>query len=132
LILVVDASAMLYLLASEEGLEPLADHELVAPALLWSEVTCVLNEMRWRDEISQDLADATFARLLDAPVARRSSAALYRRARSLAREFGWAKTYDAEYVSLAQMLDTHLITRDERLRRGATRAVTMIGPDEAN
>ncbi|CAN5254264.1 hypothetical protein BH18ACT4_BH18ACT4_09190 [soil metagenome] len=127
---VVDASATLYLVASEDGLEALAGLELVAPALLWSEVTSVLNEMRWRQEISEPLARAAFDRLLDAPISRRASAELYRRASTIAAELGWAKTYDAEYVALAQELGTTLITRDERLRRGAGRVVEVSGPDE--
>jgi len=128
--LVIDASAALYLLASAEGMEPLARLELAAPALLWSEVTSVLNEMRWRGELSESLAESAFERLLTAPIARRADAGLYSGAREVARELGWAKTYDAEYVSLARMLDSNLLSRDERLRRGAERLVTVVGPDE--
>lgn len=130
--LVIDASAALYLLASADGMEPLASLELVAPALLWSEVTSVLNEMRWRGEVSEALADAAFERLLAAPITRRADAALYTQAREVARDLGWAKTYDAEYVSLARVLDADLLSRDERLRRGAARLVTVVGPDEVD
>ena len=49
--LVIDASAALYLLASADGIEHMASLELAAPALLWSECTSVLNEMRWRGEV---------------------------------------------------------------------------------
>ena len=128
--IVVDASAVLYLLASADGLDPLAGNDLVAPALLWSEVTSVLNETRHRGEISRELAEIAFARLLVAPIARRASAQLYRQSVELARRLGWAKTYDAEYVALARMLDVQLVTRDARLRRGAARIVTVVSPDE--
>ncbi|MDQ2826023.1 MAG: type II toxin-antitoxin system VapC family toxin [Actinomycetota bacterium] len=128
--LVIDASAALYLLASEDGLEPLADLALTAPALMWSEVTSVLNEMRWRGDLSVPLADATFKRLLASPIDRYASDELYAEAREIARRLGWAKTYDAEYVALARMLDVRLVTRDERLRRGAGRLITVVGPDE--
>lgn len=47
-----------------------------------------------------------------------------------ARELGWATTYDAEDVSLARLLDAKLLSHDERLRRGAGRLVTVVGPDE--
>lgn len=128
--LVIDASAALYLLASEDGLEPLADLAFTAPALLWSEVTSVLNEMRWRGDLSLPLADATFERLLASPIERHASLKLYAEARQISRQLGWAKTYDAEYVALARRLDVGLVTRDERLRRGAARLITVVGPDE--
>jgi integrase len=37
------------------------------------------------------------------------------------REFGWAKTYGANYVALARLLDCRLVTLDARLRRGTAR-----------
>ena len=128
--LVIDASAALYLLASADGLERFADLDLTAPALLWSEVTSVVTEMRWRGELSQALAHTVFDRLLDAPIGRQATDALYREARAVARELGWAKTYDAEYVALARSLEARLLSRDERLRRGAGRLVTVVTPDE--
>ncbi len=111
-------------------MEPLASLDLVAPCLLWSEVTSVLNEMRWRGEVSEELAESAFSRLLTATITRRADESLYAGARDVARELGWKKTYDAEYVALARMLDTKLLSRDERLRRGAGRLVTVVGPDE--
>jgi predicted nucleic acid-binding protein len=44
--------------------------------------------------------------------------------------FGWAKTYDAEYVALAKLLDCRLLTVDGRLRRGADRLGFVITPAE--
>ena len=127
---VIDASAALYVAASADGFASITTVELAAPALLWSEITSVLNEMRWRGDISEALADATFARLCAAPIARRASVAMYRQARAVARELGWAKTYDAEYVALAQSMGTRLVTRDDRLRRRAGRLIEVVGPDE--
>jgi hypothetical protein len=39
-------------------------------------------------------------------------------------DFGWAKTYDAEYVALAKL------TVDRRLRRGADRLGFVVTPAE--
>ena len=128
--LVIDASAALYLLASEGGIEPFADLGLVAPALLWSEVTSVLNEMRWRGELSVALADAAFDRLVSSPIDRHAGDELYRDARKVSRQLGWAKTYDAEYVGLARRHAVRLLSRDERLRRGASRLITIVAPDD--
>ena len=52
------------------------------------------------------------------------------RAYELARGLGWAKTYDAEYVSLALAVAAPLVTLDARLRPGAAGTVTVLGPAE--
>ncbi len=46
----------------------------------------------------------------------------------LARSLGWAKTYDAEYVVLAQRLRCAILTTDDRLTRGARHLVEMCDP----
>jgi hypothetical protein len=48
----------------------------------------------------------------------------------IASELGWAKTYDAEYLALARLLDTRVVTLDLRLRRGAERLSLVVTPDE--
>lgn len=53
---------------------------------------------------------------------------LHERAWTLADELGWAKTYDAEYVALAQILDIPLLTVDGRLARGVAHLVPVVGP----
>jgi predicted nucleic acid-binding protein len=50
---------------------------------------------------------------------------LYERSWDLARQLGWAKTHDAEYVALALMVGVPLLTIDGRLRRGAGHLVDM-------
>ena len=40
----------------------------------------------------------------------------------------WARTYDAEYVALAHLLSSRLLTLDARLRRTASRLVEVLGP----
>jgi len=133
-LLVVDAS-----LAVELSLDRVGDRardslgeDLVAPPLLWSEATSVLNELAHRGEISRELAGRAFNRFLDGEVriTERRPDGLHRAAWHLAEEFGWAKTYDAEYIALAQSLDCRLVTLDMRLRRGANRLRMVITPDE--
>jgi len=46
----------------------------------------------------------------------------------LARSLGWAKTYDAEYIAVAQALACPLLTIDARLARGAGHVVEILGP----
>lgn len=68
--------------------------------------------------------------LTAAPITRRDPHDMLERAWSIADSLGWAKTYDAEYVALAQILDCPLLTRDARLYRGAGRVARIIGPAE--
>jgi predicted nucleic acid-binding protein len=69
-------------------------------------------------------------RLADAPIRPRTDRRLSREAWRLADEFGWAKSYDAEYVALAALLDCRLVTVDGRMRRATARLGFVIGPEE--
>ena len=127
--LVVDASVIVAACLADHGWITLEREALVAPPLAISEAWSALHEVRRRGEISEDVSVAARRRLIDAPVTTRSlpTPAL---AWEVADELGWAKTYDAEYVALARLLDCRLLTLDERLRRGAGHLVTIVGPAE--
>jgi predicted nucleic acid-binding protein len=127
---VIDASVAVRACLAESGFAELEPHELVAPPLLWTEAASSLHELRWRNEISQELADLALTRLLDAPVAERRPRRLVQQAWKVADELGWAKLYDAHYVALARIMDVPLLTLDGRLRRGAARTVPTLGPTE--
>jgi predicted nucleic acid-binding protein len=135
-VLVVDAALVVELaldrLGEQAGLLFGGDHELVAPCLLWSEVPSAINEMAFRGEISRALADRAIERFLAGKlhVGERRHTELTITAVGIARELGWAKTYDAEYLALARLLDTRVVTLDLRLRRGAERLGLVVTPDE--
>ena len=129
--LVVDASLAVELLLDPAGSEtesPFSQHELVAPPLLWSEAPSVLHELRFRGEISDELADQALQRLLDSTVPIREVRPndLTATAWQLATELGWAKTYDAEYIATAQLLGCKLVTIDNCLRGGTERLGIVI------
>jgi predicted nucleic acid-binding protein len=130
IVLAIDASAAVQASLPSDGFAFLDQEELVAPAILWSEVSSVLHEMAWRGTVSRDLGRAALDRFLAAPIAARRHARLPREAWRIADELGWAKTYDAEYVALAHLLGSRLLTLDARLRRTASRLVEVLGPTE--
>jgi predicted nucleic acid-binding protein len=124
--LVIDASAALYALSGPAGTAWFKRHEVAAPALLWSEVTSALRQQAHRGEVSPALARRALAALESAAIERVTPPDLYATAFSVATQMGWAKTYDAEYVALAQLLDRPLLTADARLARGAARLVKVL------
>lgn len=108
------------------------DRELVAPSLLWSEVPSVLHEMAFRGDISNTLAELALRRFLEGKlgITEQRPDDLTSTAWRIAHEFGWAKTYDAEYVALAKILGCRLVTFDVRLRRGTDRLGFVVTPAE--
>jgi predicted nucleic acid-binding protein len=126
--LVIDASVAIYLAASADGFSGLAPHDAAAPPLMWSECLSALHESLWRRAISTELADRSRSAIRGAPIERSAPDELAEEAWRVASELGWAKTYDAEYVALARLMDRPLLTRDDRLARGAERIVRVVRP----
>lgn len=108
------------------------DGDLIAPPLLWSEVPSALHEMAFRDEISAELAELGLQRFLGGKlgIAEKRPDDLIATAWQIAEDFGWAKTYDAEYVALAKLNNCRLVTVDGRLRRGTDRLGFVVTPAE--
>ena len=126
--LVVDACVLVEVALAGGKLGPLAGHELVAPPLALSEGTSAISEMAWRDDMPREHVSTAVAHLRGIELAITRPDDLPERAWNVASSLGWAKTYDAEYVALALMLDVPLLTIDSRLARGAARLVRVIGP----
>ncbi|HEV8572647.1 MAG TPA: type II toxin-antitoxin system VapC family toxin [Actinomycetota bacterium] len=128
--LVVDASTALTACASPDGFAQFGKEQLFAPPLLWSECRSVLHERVWRLELEEELAIRSLDVLQRGPIRARTHGRLGITAWTIAGELGWAKTYDAEYLALAQLLRCRLVTLDARLRRGADRLGFVVGPTE--
>lgn len=122
---VVDANVIIQLGLAGGDLGPLRGHTLAAPPILASEYTSGVSEMTYRGEIPLDAAQRVVDGLATIPIHYEVPEGLYRHAWELARQLGWAKTYDAEYVALAVLSSTPLVTLDARLRRGAAAVVEM-------
>ena len=128
--IVVDANVALDIALMPGPVRSLFDQEPVGPPLMWSEGVSALRRAVWRGDVVAEVADAALERFLGAPIQRRSPRRLHYEAWQVARELGWGKTYDAEYVALARLLDCRLVTRDARLLRGAAKAVEVVGPTD--
>lgn len=128
--LVVDASVAVAACLAATGFDVLPDHDLVAPALLWSEARSALHELLWRGEISAVDGEAAREALERCPVRRVDHDRLGGEAWRVSDELGWAKTYDAEYVALAHLLGCRVVTLDARLRRGADRLGLVVSVSE--
>ncbi len=124
----IDAGAALQLLATADvrfGELP----ALHAPTLFWSEILSALHAATWRGQVPIDAAARIRERVAATPFVRfNDDSVLHQRAWEIADLLGWAKTYDAEYVALAQILDLPLLTVDRRLQRGVEHLVRVLGP----
>jgi predicted nucleic acid-binding protein len=129
-VLVLDASVVVASCWTDEGFRPLAGEELFAPPLMWSEVRSSLHEGVWRGDLGSAEAWTAHHRLEQAPIRLVADERVGERAWRIADELGWARTYDAEYVALAQILGCRLVTLDLRLRRGADRLGCVVLPSE--
>jgi predicted nucleic acid-binding protein len=110
---VVDSGAVLQLVSASH--EVAAEHELLAPTLLRSQTLSALHEAAQRGELTADVAHERLDRIRRLPIRLLGDAVLRRRAWDLADRFGWASTYDAEYVALTQLQADALVTTDDAL-----------------
>lgn len=128
--LVVDATVTIASVGSAEGFKALGDDDLVAPALMWSEARSTMHLGLLNGKVSAEQAKVQHERLEGCPVRRVDEPELGRTAWKIAEQFGWGRTYDAEYVALAQILGCRLVTLDGALRRGADRLGFVVSPAE--
>ena len=127
-LLVVDASVVVKSILAEDGLAAFRRFALHAPTLMWSEVGSALSQMRQRSDINETNVEGALDRLAVAPIEAHESSGLIREAVALARQLGWAKSYDAEYIVLARSLGAPLTTVDAKLSRAVATAVELIDP----
>ncbi len=89
-----------------------------------------LHQIAWRGGLPVEQVASAHARLNASPMAVRAPARLGQRAWEIADRYGWAKTYDAEYLALAELLDCRLVTLQRRLRDRVSDPARVIGPTE--
>lgn len=118
----------MFLASSRRGFAGLSAYTFVAPPLFWSETLSALHQGVYRGVLSEELAAAARRSIAAGPIDRLEPPELADSAWQIANSLGWAKTYDAEYVALAQIEGLRLVTRDAKLARGAAQAVRVVGP----
>lgn len=89
-------------------------------------MTSVLAEQAWREEITRAQARANLQLVSQSPIKPALPRGLAAEAMAIAEAFGWAKTYDAEYVATARLLDARLVTVDGKLWRGTRRLGSLV------
>lgn len=112
---VVDSSAVLHLAST--GAEVPEKHQLLAPTLLRSQTLSHLHEAVDRGELPANAARERLRRIRQMPIRLLGDAVLRRRAWELADQLGWAQTYDAEYLALAQLQKGAFVTLNVELAR---------------
>jgi predicted nucleic acid-binding protein len=129
-VLVVDASVAVSACLAPPGFAVLGDEDLVAPPILWSETLSALHELVRRGHADPADGEQGRAILARSPIERREHERLADEAWRIADGFGWAKTYDAEYLALAGLLGCRLVTLDGRLVRATRRLGFVVSPAE--
>jgi predicted nucleic acid-binding protein len=116
-VIVIDASAVVAaLLRAGAARRRIASDALHAPHLLDSEVTDVLRRLVMRDVVSNDDAERALGIWKRIGVKRYPTIGLIDRIWDLRHNLS---AYDAAYIALAEHLDCHVVTADQRLA-GAT------------
>jgi predicted nucleic acid-binding protein len=106
------------------------DHQILAPALLRSQVLSLLYRAVRRGELTRRDAEARLAYVHGLPIRLLDDLVLHNVAWKAAGLLGWPDTFDAEYVALAQLQADALITLDRRLA-DAVKDLVTVAPIEA-
>jgi predicted nucleic acid-binding protein len=106
------------------------EHQLLAPALLRSQMLSLLYQAVRRGEISRKEADRQLEYVRALRMRLLGDRVLQKVAWKAAGLLGWADTFDAEYVALTQLHADALITLDRQLAH-AVRDLVPVAPIEA-
>ena len=97
------------------------NRQLVAPALLWYEVTNALYQYQKHGILDGESVQLAQETALSLPVQILGDAGLHQRALQLTQEFALPAAYDAHYLALAERYGAEFWTSDQRL-------VTAVSP----
>lgn len=125
---VVDANILIAFGLSDEPLHTqakqilsawqLANENLTAPRLFRSEVTAVIRKAVFQQRTTPELGRNLLVQLLIYPLTFYEYDELPKAAYDLAVRFNRPRAYDTQYLALAERLNCHFWTADERLVNG--------------
>lgn len=125
---VIDAPTLLHVIA--HGVEISPTHQLVAPNMIRSQALALLLEAVRSDEMSEAVALGHHERLTELKMRLLGDRVSRRTAWKIAREYGWATTFDAEYLAVCRLQADALVTVDEALAARAA-GIVPLAPLEA-
>jgi predicted nucleic acid-binding protein len=102
-----------------------AEHRLVAPTLLRSQVLSLLYRAVREGEMGKKDAGRHLDYLRALRIRLLGDRVLQNRAWMIADQLGWADTTDAEYIALTQLQADAFVTLDANLARAVTGLVTL-------
>jgi predicted nucleic acid-binding protein len=116
-------------LAREHAVVP-AEHALVAPALIRSQLNTLLFQAMKRGELTTREARHQIDYVLALRMRLLGDRRLQSTAWEVADRLGWPDTYDAEYVAVTLLQADALVTLDAKLAREVKDLVTVAPYDE--
>ena len=109
--------------------------QLTGPPMFHAEVISVLREQVFFKRMTAAEGEEGYSVYLDIPIRIIDNPAVYRRAWELAAEHNQRRTYDMQYLAVAEMEDCELWTADKRLYnslKGKNNRVRWIGERAAS
>ncbi|SRR5216683_1880060 len=106
------------------------EHQILAPALLRSQLLSLLYQAVHRGELTKKDAGRRLSYVRGLRIRLLGDRVLQNVAWKVADQLGWSDTFDAEYVALTQLQADALITLDRQLAHAVKDMVT-VAPIEA-
>ncbi len=106
------------------------EHQILAPALLRSQLLSLLYQAVHRGELTKEDAGRRLSYVRGLRIRLLGDRVLQNVAWKVADQLGWPDTFDAEYVALTQLQADALITLDRQLAHAVKDLVT-VAPIEA-
>jgi predicted nucleic acid-binding protein len=116
-------------LAQERAVIP-AEHQLLAPTLLRSQLLSLLYRAVRQEEITKQEADAQLNYMRRLRIRLLGDRVLQNVAWKIADQLGWPDTLDAEYVALTQLQADALVTLNAAFA-AAVKGIVAVAPFEA-